>query len=428
MYYIKPNKKVMKKLILSELLLLFLATTFISDNPPGWVQQSISLGSRVVTDIYFLDSLNGYSVTNGGSSGLDSSLIFRTTNGGNNWVEQFRFLASFSSVQFVDNNTGYVTGGTGFGRLWKTTNAGINWDIINTAGHFFEDLYFINRDTGWISDEDISGAGLRKTTNGGINWSQQLSGSFRPTKLFFIDKDTGWVACQNVNLYRTTNGGSVWILQHTFAQTIGDIGFLNRDFGIVTSGVNQRTTDGGFTWIASQNSITGLKLNITSDSIAWAGLNFIYVVKTTTGGRNWFYQSSPINNNQTISALDSLIAWAGGSGVVHTTDGGGPPVGINPLSNEIPLSYNLYQNYPNPFNPSTKIKYQITNSKEQIPNVKLSVFDLQGKLVQTLIDENQRAGIYETEFDGGAFSSGIYFYSLIIDGKPIETRKMILLK
>lgn len=75
----------MKKLIISELLLLFLATTFMTDSPPpGWYQQSINIGNRQITDIFFLDSLTGWVVTNGGSTGTDSALCLKTTNGGNN--------------------------------------------------------------------------------------------------------------------------------------------------------------------------------------------------------------------------------------------------------------------------------------------------------------------------------------------------------
>ena len=425
----------MKRLILFELMILFLATTFESDSPPGWFQQTLPVND-IVNDIFFIDSSNGWLITEGDNSGSDTAYIMHTSNSGNNWNLQFTVTNELRALQFVNNLTGYISGGTGTGtaRVFKTTDGGINWSLIfsSVSGNIFTDLFFINADTGWVCDADnISGLGLQKTTNGGLSWFQQLPTSYGPSKLFFLNKDTGWVASNfstggsSKELYRTTNGGDNWSLQFTFSSAIGDIYFLNKDFGIITSGINQRSTDGGFTWIPSLNSATGLKLDIVSDSVIFAGLNFIYIVKSTNGGKSWFSQTSSINNNQTISAIDTNIAWAGGSGVVHTTDGGGPPVGIQQTGTEIPSEYKLFQNYPNPFNPKTNIKYSV---KRETSNVKLIVYDIQGKIISQLVDQKQSAGIYVVDWNATGFSSGIYFYSLIIDGKLFDTRKMILIK
>jgi hypothetical protein len=92
-------------------------------------------------------------------------------------------------------------------------------------------------------------------------------------------------------------------------------------------------------------------------------------------------------------------------------------------------NYKLYQNYPNPFNPVTNIKYQIPRSS----NVKLIVYDILGKEIAKLVDQKQNAGSYETQFPDYQFSnnqlpSGVYFYSLFIDGVRLDTKKLILLK
>jgi len=89
----------------------------------------------------------------------------------------------------------------------------------------------------------------------------------------------------------------------------------------------------------------------------------------------------------------------------------------------LPEEFLLYQNYPNPFNPSTKIKFSI--SKES--NVNLSIYNLLGELVTTLVDEQMTPGIYEYDFNAGQFSSGIYLYK-IIAGDFVQTKKMILMK
>ena len=85
--------------------------------------------------------------------------------------------------------------------------------------------------------------------------------------------------------------------------------------------------------------------------------------------------------------------------------------------------YNLYNNYPNPFNPSTKIKFDLPNNA----NVKLLVYDINGREVASIINKGLLAGSYEYNFDAAALSSGIYFYSLITDSF-IDTKKMILIK
>ena len=99
-------------------------------------------------------------------------------------------------------------------------------------------------------------------------------------------------------------------------------------------------------------------------------------------------------------------------------------VGISSISSQIPERYTLHQNYPNPFNPSTKIRFEIPGSPEI---VKLAVYDISGKEVARLVNEELPAGVYEYDFDGGNLSSGMYFYRLEA-GSFVETRKMVLVK
>jgi hypothetical protein len=90
---------------------------------------------------------------------------------------------------------------------------------------------------------------------------------------------------------------------------------------------------------------------------------------------------------------------------------------------EIPSQFRLEQNYPNPFNPSTKIRYQIPD----LSYISLKVYDVLGKEVATLIDEEKSAGVYEVEFNAMHVPSCFYFYSLISEGF-VETKKMLLVK
>ncbi|MGC9364957.1 MAG: T9SS type A sorting domain-containing protein, partial [Fidelibacterota bacterium] len=85
----------------------------------------------------------------------------------------------------------------------------------------------------------------------------------------------------------------------------------------------------------------------------------------------------------------------------------------------------LNSNYPNPFNSNTKIEYSLQNSDK----VKLRIYDITGKLVKTLVNENQNSGKYSVNFDGSNLPSGIYLYRLNAENSKVsKTGKMTLLK
>lgn len=95
----------------------------------------------------------------------------------------------------------------------------------------------------------------------------------------------------------------------------------------------------------------------------------------------------------------------------------------NEISQRPPRSFKLEQNYPNPFNPTTTISFSLA----QAADVQLSIYDVKGSLVQTLIDERRSSGDYSIRFDASNLSSGIYFYKLNTpDG--VQTKKMTLIK
>jgi hypothetical protein len=110
-------------------------------------------------------------------------------------------------------------------------------------------------------------------------------------------------------------------------------------------------------------------------------------------------------------------------------------VGINITGNVIPDEFKLYTNYPNPFNPTTKIRFDVgklPSSKGGVPEgrggfVTLSVFDIMGREVATLVNEQLAPGTYETTFDGSNLSSGTYFYKLT-SGDFSATKRLTLLK
>jgi len=87
----------------------------------------------------------------------------------------------------------------------------------------------------------------------------------------------------------------------------------------------------------------------------------------------------------------------------------------------------LYRNYPNPFNPPTKIKYAVLNTSNSVQHVILKVYDILGREVAFLVNEEKAAGEYEIEFDAKNLADGLYFYQLRA-GSFSQTKKMVCLK
>lgn len=263
-----------------------------------------------------------------------------------------------------------------------------------------------NSRIGFISN--TTGTYLRKTTDSGQNWGV-ISSSDGFTDMYLYDSLSGLKA--NGNMKKTTNGGLNWVTQ-----------VLPQGGIIITSQILKFTK-------YSRDTIFGVGGHVFFSG-GTGNRGMIY--RTIDGGNTWLFQipDTAINIGiyNFISFYNKNIGWAysGGPGV-HTTNGG-DPIWLTPLeqiSSDVPKEYILYQNYPNPFNPKTNIKYSV---KRQTSNVKLIVFDIQGKQITVLVNQKQSAGTYEVDFSGNGLSSGIYIYSLIVNGSLVETRKMILLK
>jgi hypothetical protein len=139
--------------------------------------------------------------------------------------------------------------------------------------------------------------------------------------------------------------------------------------------------------------------------------------------------TAPSGNYKHISHEVSFAAWA-------VRDNGGitfyqrSTVGINLIYTEIPRSFSLSQNYPNPFNPVTQIKFDIPKSGF----VKITIYDLLGREISTLVNQQMQPGSYNVDWDASNFSSGVYFYKIEVrqtgssTGDFVESKKMVLVK
>ena len=173
-------------------------------------------------------------------------------------------------------------------------------------------------------------------------------------------------------------------------------------------------------WVAAYNN-TGGGNN---------GLGYIY--KTTNGGDSWVQEWVTPLVGTDLSDLrlqnNSTLWCVGNNSIIAKYD---IPVGIKNISG-IVTDFQLYQNYPNPFNPFTRIKFNIAPLLRGVGEARgvytqLKVYDITGKEIITLVNEQLQSGSYEVTFDGSNLSSGIYYYKLESNGLT-NIKKMMLIK
>jgi len=174
------------------------------------------------------------------------------------------------------------------------------------------------------------------------------------------------------------------------------------------------STNGGATWIGPLAVTKTAQEDEIYPSIAPSGNtgNFVNIVY------NWsqFPGSCSFSDNAPIGGPTYMVY----KKIDITTL---PPIGIKEVKTQVATEFKLGQNYPNPFNPTTNIEFSVQKNNL----VTLKVYDITGKLVLTLVNQNLSAGTYNVDFDASRLSSGVYFYTMQA-GNFSSTKKMILIK
>jgi hypothetical protein len=232
-------------------------------------------------------------------------------------------------------------------------------------------------------------------------------------------------------IYVSTNSGANWTARATAIQGSYNIWFngttgIVGGISIVSPGVT-RSTNNGTSWSAVTVPTTSPVGGLVGDGTTFwiARGSVIYV--STNNGINWavdFNGDSPISGsiNHMCKARTGNKLWAVTStGNVYYSDG--VLSGFSALSNQVAENFTLSQNYPNPFNPATRIEFSVPKASF----VKLAVYDVTGRQVETLVSQNISAGTYKADWDASKYSSGVYFYSLTANGYT-QTRRMLLIK
>ncbi len=230
------------------------------------------------------------------------------------------------------------------------------------------------------------------------------------------------------NILKTTNGGDTWVSRNIITgQGINDIYFTDSNHGwVVGYQFIAKTTNGGINWSTTPITFLAGKCSMIDELKGWIIGAEGEMMYTLDGGNHWNLSYQITNNNLRDLFFVGDDGWiVGGWGtILHTTNGGVTFIEEEKNSTQ-PKEFLLQQNYPNPFNPSTSIQYAISSTQF----VTLKVYDLLGREVATLVNEEKPAGSYNVEFtiNNLQLSTGIYFYRLQA-GNYVETKKMILLK
>ncbi|HEY9113857.1 MAG TPA: YCF48-related protein [Bacteroidales bacterium] len=389
------------------------------------------------------------------------------------WIEQNSGSTHwFNSISFVDVNTGWICGISSDPLLIHTTDGGANWipqDLPISV--FYGEVTFLDANNGWACGQNGT---LLKSTDGGESWSQltiDMTGTLQ--SVFFADESNGWCVGQGGKIFHSADGGDTWVLQNSGSDKyLIRTRFLNNMVGWATGiqGTVLYTNDGGETWV-TQASNTGFdvtSISIIDENNVWlgsvlggGGKNAAFdngaVLHTSDAGTTWEVQYTSTEQVNTVSFVSLEKGWFFGSNgtIMNTVDGGvtwetqytgvsnifaigqmvdelngwctgqdgiimhnSNAVGINDFESSqagIQIS-----NSPNPFYGNTKINFSIAENS----TVEVAVYDVIGKQVAVLLNEEMQAGNHSIDWDASSLAGGIYFCTLK-SGNETVTKKMI---
>lgn len=382
-------------------------------------------------------------VSTGSSTGPDICMVKYNSSGVQQWV--YRYNGSANGIdEMVDfkidgaGNNIYLTGYGNFGApdysdfvTIKINSAGTQQWIKRYNGGGSDQATSIALDasgnsyvTGWFSDANSweSYATVKYNSSGTQIWSASYEG---PGQRIDIPSDIKVDASGNVFVTGRSQGAN---LLYDFAtikyNSSGAQQWANRWTGI---GSNQYSYASSLELDAAGNVYAG---GYSGSSVIL--LDYAVVRYTNAGAQQWWIKyNGPAGGNDQITsiALDGSNVYVTGSSAGSGTGNDmatikyAQTVGIQPGTNELPDKFGLSQNFPNPFNPSTTIMFQIPVSG----NVKLSVFDALGNLVDILTNEFYYAGSYSVIYNAENLSSGAYFYKIETETYQ-DIKKMMLIK
>ncbi len=409
----------------------------------GWLNEGVAASGRDTVKIYNTVSSN---CTNGFESGngnpqviIDHSLVFNNTVGfrfGDNYTTantghmKITNSIAFNNVRNLRNYTKHLSGplpGAIDVTYTMTNDTSYNHNLGNISGiPEFDEYYYLQ------STSPGASAGINGTNMGLIEEIPEIASPIIINEIMYnsaLNHNTeDWVEIYNpTNQAKKIEG---WILKdqndlNSFTLPAGTI-INNKDYLVLcrdTSSFKAQHPDitniiGNFDFGLSSS---GDKVKILAPN------NFIIDSVQFSSSGNW--PSSPNGIGPSLELLNAFHDNNNYSSWRASAVQGGSPGTANSVVTAIienpaqPNAFILYQNYPNPFNPQTRIKYHLAASG----HVRLSVFDITGKRVGNLVDEEQQAGEHQVKFNASNLSSGIYIYQ-IKTAKYVNQKKMLFIK
>lgn len=355
-------------------------------------------------------------------AGTTSKGIYIAKNNGTSWFQSSMNFGWVFSLA-VKENTLYSGGYSVVNGVRNSIDSGQTWiptslDHVNIASlAIFANLIF--------AGTFLPSNGVFFSTDNGISWTQ-TSLNNRTVYSLCIKEDILFAGTDTYGVYQSTNTGTTWTQTELNNKTI--LSFAVKENLIFAGTAFEQgvyvSSNNGSTW--TQTSLNNVQVNtiLVSGNLVLAGSSPFGIYVSSDNGVSWIQKNEGLFSGLIVRDLilfNNYIYSASNNGVYRR------PLdeltGISLQSSEMPPHYSLSQNYPNPFNPVTKLKFTIPRSEF----IKVVVSDVTGREIETLANQNLKAGIYEVEWNATKYSSGVYFYTISTDDFR-ETRKMLLVK
>lgn len=331
-----------------------------------------------------------YTAPNGSLYASYGADLYHSTNEGDTWLNFNHFdLEEYDSIQLirVDSNNNLYISTNRFS--YRSTDNGLNWEkIISSPFYNFADSGAL-----FLGGESV----IYYSNDSGSTWQNKDTPEVGKVKNLEINEIGALYLAINNSLYFSENDGESWVHIHEFIWHISafTINSIDQLFVCTQNWVDDTylphffiSNDSGVNWLENNSGLEGYISCLNMD-----GKGYLYV-----GTRNGLFKSKKTITN------------------------------IKNTNSSILTKFILHQNYPNPFNPTTTIKYSLRGHEiRKTKNVELKVFDVLGKEVATLVNEEQRPGNYHVAFDASSLPSGVYFYQLNTNSFS-QTKKMVLLR